>query len=280
MSGTWNWKEGKKPGPQKVRAGICFDFTLPLQGQGELPECKWDIPFPDLDNQAPADQPLRLILNIPAKEKGFKKIGYQVQTSPRIEGILHLQIIPAEEPAFKAESEKAQDLQIKKTHQPEPAKEEQSAELKENQITPEPGPVSRPGTEPKQEKPAPSMPKPLPQGNYIIRVFQQGTLINNLKARVEEHKSLNIGRKSFSANIYPDIDLSACFQDKQKVKQISRKQLRVFWHEGRIIAINEGKATLGLPGGENLTSKQEHYWQPGENIQLPGQIRLSLGVEE
>lgn len=271
MNNTWQWKPGP-PGPQTVQAGTRFDFRLPLEGFGSPPACQWSIHFAGLINQAPDDDPLRLVLDIPPHEHGFKKIHYKVHTDPPLTGVLHVRVLPQEQP--------------KEPETPGPQPEPNQAP-NENWAKPEDGapPKIEPPVAPEPEQQTPAQgshqftppPEPLSPGIYQVQVYQGQR--RKTQVRLDPQKSIVVGRQSVSKGIIPDVDVAKLVTDRQELQTISREQLKVYWQKGRIVLRNTGKNAVSADNGQ-IPSQAKQFWQPGERVYLPGGLYFILSREE
>jgi hypothetical protein len=120
------------------------------------------------------------------------------------------------------------------------------------------------------------------KGSYRVDVVRNGVRVPHLTARVEPGRTVSIGKSSSTEGV-PDLDLRGEFETSDLEAACSRRQVEVFWSEGRIVVKTVGKYPLKLLGADGQPEKadlpREYYWQPDQVLVLPGKLRLVLKRE-
>ena len=280
---TWSWETNERPGPQTTHAGARWTFRLPLRGD---PPVEWDIPDWAASARYPDPDPRKLVLDIPSDRHGVHELKYRIGEGTLWQP-LWLKILPAQggRPVQQPDSGGADAARPPGAQASSPgiaagvADGSRSDEPKAQPFataSPEPAARSTPSSSLATRSEKPPEPPPL-TGDYEVQAFRAGTPLPDLTRRLEHHKSLLVGKRSFSSATFPDIDLKGRFADPDAERRCSRQQARVYWSEGRILLHNEGKSPIALPGGtEALAPGKTYAWQPGEEVTLPGGLCLRL----
>lgn len=269
---SWIWTDKKPPGPQTAVAGSRWTFRLPVSGPAPAPPCHWSSPMLKEGEYSLSDDQLTLSLEVPADAKGVNKIHFRLDAEPPIEGFVLLKIIPKSQ--FRADP-----LEAKKD--PVSFKNEASdgggvSSRLDSRTEPAALNSDVPGVAADDDI---QKPDPLPEGTYFIAVYRDQIPIRQLRTRIESHKSLLVGKFSRSKQIFPDIDLKAHFQSKDREKRCSREQARIFMKDERVLIRNLGKSDISISGNTDLETGGAHFWALGEKIEIPGGLTLILEKE-
>ena len=120
------------------------------------------------------------------------------------------------------------------------------------------------------------LPPKLDSGNYYIKAINQveERLIDEKK--IESYQSIKVGKRSSKLS-FPDLDLKDEFVDQDNRAQCSRKQLNIFWNQGRIEVLNTGRFAVETDSGTiNPNQERKYYWQEDEEIIIAEEIQLVL----
>ncbi len=292
------WQTGEPPGPQSATAGERWNYRLPVDCSSGTPVCRWSSDLFQEGRYAVSADTLTVSLDIPYDAAGIRKIHYMLETSPPVEGFVFLKILPSGEGHLQPPTPKqAVDPEAETLTLDPPLAPADEPTLEKAKPYPTPaGPSSdthrsasnAERAAPEDERtPArnlypshPSEPPPaLPSGRYFVSVYRNRVPVPQLKTEVEIHKSLLVGKFSRSKNIRPDLDLKPHFPSDEMALRCSRQQAKIYWKRGRIVLKNLGKLSVGLPGEVPLKTMENHFWQPGEEIELPGGLTLLLEKE-
>jgi hypothetical protein len=280
----WTWTDGAPPGPQTARAGETWTLRLPLEGTGDSPAIEWKE-LPDGLQVRPSplgslvfDFEVAVSLGGSTHELKYRRGDNQLLDR------LWLKILPAGEVL------------------PDPLKAEPAGPIPDA-IAQIPGSITdttthqdgiingtdpdRPGNGPalaqeaRQEETPNRAGTPLdPQLEYVVQVYRGATALLQLTRPLRIDRSLLVGKlASLKHGIsLPDIDLRHHFADAQAAAQCSRQQAKVFWSQGHIYLLNTGENPIILPDASHLKSGQDYSWQLGEELTLPGGLRLRLAL--
>lgn len=302
---SWNWKDGKAPGPQTARAGETWNFHLPLMGTGPAPLIDWlEVPSRLTVKPLPGDG-LSFAIQIPADLVGIQRLRYRRAGEPRADELLlkilpasssNLGSVPTPDSVSRAASPSIPPVPPELSIQGQ--RLDPSADQLANIPTPEDIRIrSQPSTPPaplfadaadaqsltldaSSPEVSTSVPAPRldPDREYEIQVYRNGVRIPQLTRLLTPDKSLLVGKFSASRAVFPDIDLRNHFAGSQAEALCSRQQARIYWSHGRILLINIGKSPIGLPDGRSLPTDQAHAWTPGDELTLPGGLGLRLAI--
>jgi hypothetical protein len=90
--------------------------------------------------------------------------------------------------------------------------------------------------------------------------------------------TLVVGRYSASEGL-PGLDVSGLVADRERLKQISRRQAEVFWSRGGVCLVNRGKNLIGYRDSR-LAPGDAVSVEPGWDISLPAGVTLRLERRE
>ncbi len=114
----------------------------------------------------------------------------------------------------------------------------------------------------------------LPPGNYRIQVLRNGVAVAGAEAELPLDLTVTVGRGE---------DCGLClrphFLSPDRAKRCSRKQLEVFWSEGRLLVRNAGRAPVHLrEDGQRrkLGAGELESWLAEAVVELPGDLELAL----
>lgn len=250
-----DWLNGERPGPQKAYAGKQWQYRLPLADPNHRVE--WSSDLPDsLADIVSSTKGLDLNIMFPDDISGYYKLAYYIEGQDTLNGEFYLMI-------HAASRTHEQDEQHSLDTDPDvlmTSNDDHADNIAES-LSPDLGPkLSR-------------------SDRIHIKVFREDTLIPQLETRLEQDKTILVGKRSDSKNIYPDLNLKGNFPSSAMENLCSREQAHIFYSRGRVYIRNLGKAPLKLAGQDIIHSGLEACWPPGTYIELPGNIRLLLVVE-